>query len=165
MVLKSEYRTDHWAVKDQLALLWTLAKPFLEKCPHRIWSQRRQRSRIGTISWAVKRCNQWLNNWTCGWLLRGGRSPESLGFIFQTPCISSPNFTTIHPAFVETFPRCINLSMMSEEKSGDHQSPSRVSTKSNGNPSDACRDALTKWTKQDFHFTAVFFSKWWRACC
>lgn len=47
--------------------------------------------------------------------------------------------------------------MMSEEKSGDHQSPSRVSTKSNGNPSDACRDALTKWTKQDFHFTAVVF--------
>lgn len=63
-------------------------------------------------------------------------------------------FHPIHPAFVETFPRCINLSVMSEEKSGDHQSQSCVSTKSNGNPSDACRGILTNLTKQLFFISA-----------
>lgn len=109
-----------------------------------------------------------LNNRTCSWFLKGGHSTKSLGFIFQTPCIFSLNFTTIHPAFVETFPRCINLSVMSEEKSGDHQSQSCVSTKLNGNPSDACRDILTKLTKQDFYFSRVkrpasFLKNWMNA--
>lgn len=45
-----------------------------------------------------------LNNRTCSWFLKGGHSPKSLGFIFQTLCISSPNFTQSIQHLLRHFP-------------------------------------------------------------